>query len=164
MRLMAQSRRSVWRVGLLPAAGLLTAGVLAAGLWGLAPARTSLAQPAPVETDPARVSSVEAGRAFEARRSGVWLRAGGEVIRILPDDLEESRHQRFIIRLSNGQTLLVSHNIDLAPRVPLRRGEPVEVRGRYEWNSKGGLIHWTHLDPARKLPGGWIRHRGRTFR
>ncbi len=86
------------------------------------------------------------------------------MIRILPDDLVESRHQRFIIRLPNDQTLLISHNIDLAPRVPLRRGEPVEVRGRYEWNPKGGLIHWTHRDPSRKIPGGWIRYLGRTYR
>jgi hypothetical protein len=164
MRLIDQSRRRVWRFGLLTATGLL-----AAGLWWLAPAQVysveaALAQADPVEADPAQLSSAPARRAFEAKRSGVWLRAGGEVIRILPDDLDNSRHQRFIIRLPDGQTLLISHNIDLAPRVPLRRGEPVEVRGRYEWNPKGGLIHWTHLDPARKLPGGWIRHRGRTFR
>jgi len=86
------------------------------------------------------------------------------VLKILPDDLEGSRHQRFILRLSSGQKLLVAHNIDLAPRISsLRRGDKVEFSGEYEWNAKGGVIHWTHHDSTGRHIGGWLKHDGQTY-
>lgn len=88
----------------------------------------------------------------------------GTVIRILSDDSTGSRHQRFIVQLGSGQTLLISHNIDLAPRIEgLRTGDAVSFCGEYEPNAKGGVIHWTHRDPAGRHPAGWIRHNGRTY-
>ena len=66
--------------------------------------------------------------------------------------------------MSNGQTLLVAHNIDLAPRIEgLRTGDTVEFYGEYEWNPKGGVIHWTHHAPNNDHVGGWLRHAGRTY-
>ncbi|NNF15725.1 MAG: DUF3465 domain-containing protein [Gammaproteobacteria bacterium] len=103
------------------------------------------------------------GRAFTEQRSDVWVQASGEVIRTLADDNEGSRHQRFLIRLSNGITILIAHNIDLAPRIPLGRGDEVEFRGEYEWNDKGGVIHWTHHDPRGRKQGGWITHRQKKY-
>jgi Protein of unknown function (DUF3465) len=50
----------------------------------------------------------------------------------------------------------VVHNIDDAPRVPVRVGDELEVRGRYIWNEQGGEMHWTHHDPLGKLAGGYI--------
>ena len=102
--------------------------------------------------------------AFEQRRSDVQVQGHGEVIRILSDDNDGSRHQRFILSLGSGQTLLIAHNIDLAPRVgSLRVGDRVEFNGEYEWNSKGGVVHWTHHDPRGSHPDGWLKHRGRTY-
>ncbi len=86
------------------------------------------------------------------------------VIKILPDDLERSRHQRFILRLSNGQTLLIAHNIDIAPRINgLSGGDNVAFYGEYEWRAKGGVLHWTHHDPSGRHMGGWLRHHGITY-
>ena len=86
--------------------------------------------------------------AFNERLSGVQAEGNGTVIKILSDDNEGSRHQRFILKLQSGQTLLIAHNIDLAPRLSnLREGDTVAFNGEYEWNSKGGVIHWTHHDP-----------------
>jgi hypothetical protein len=102
--------------------------------------------------------------AFRARRSNVWVEAAGVVARTLPDDRSGLPHQRFVVRLEDGQTVLVSHNLDLAPRVPIAVGDPVAFRGEYEWNDLGGVIHWTHHDPAGRMPGGWIRVGGRTYR
>lgn len=93
---------------------------------------------------------------FETRRSGQMVTVEGIISRTLEDDKEGSRHQRFIVRLQSGRTLLVAHNIDLAPRVPLAQGDAVRVRGEYEWNERGGLLHWTHHDPDGDHPGGWI--------
>ena len=88
----------------------------------------------------------------------------GTVIRILPDDDDGDRHQRFLLRLQSGATLLVAHNIDIAPRVePLHEGDIVEYQGEFAWNPKGGVVHWTHHDPAGHHPSGWLRHDGRTF-
>ena len=88
----------------------------------------------------------------------------GIVERILRDDSSGSRHQRFLVRTATGVTVLIAHNIDLAPRVAsLREGDRVTFNGEYEWNDKGGVIHWTHHDPAGRHEGGWIRHAGKTY-
>lgn len=101
--------------------------------------------------------------AFRAERSGVMVESGGRVEKTLPDDNEGSRHQRFIVRLDSGRSLLVAHNIDLAKRVPLEEGDRVEFKGQYEWNDRGGVLHWTHHDPAGRHPGGWLEHEGRKY-
>jgi len=108
-------------------------------------------------------SAGEVLEAYENQRSGLWVGVSGEVVRIMKDDNLGSRHQRFILRLENGHTVLVSHNIDLAPRLPLQEGDQPELRGRYEWNHKGGVIHWTHHDPKGQLPGGWITLKGKKY-
>lgn len=106
----------------------------------------------------------QVAEAFQARQSGVPVDAAGRVERLLSDDLEGSRHQRFIVRIDGARTVLVAHNIDLAPRVPLTVGDSVALRGEYEWNAQGGVIHWTHRDPDGRRPGGWIRHGDRLYR
>jgi hypothetical protein len=104
-------------------------------------------------------------RLFRERQSGVVVEGVGSVEKLLPDDLDGSRHQRFILRLTSGSTLLVSHNIDLAPRIgSLRVGDEVHFRGQYEWNERGGVVHWTHHDPAGERPGGWLRHASKTYK
>lgn len=97
---------------------------------------------------------------FRDRVSDVMVTLTGMVSKNLTDDTEGSRHQRFIVRLASGRTVLIAHNIDLAPRVPLQQGDPITLRGEYEWNEKGGTIHWTHRDPKEWREGGWIEHNG----
>jgi hypothetical protein len=83
---------------------------------------------------------------------------------VLSDDNDGSRHQRFILRLATGESLLVAHNIDLAPRVTgLQVGDTVSFNGEYEWNERGGVIHWTHHDPRGSHVGGWVEHNGRRY-
>jgi len=81
----------------------------------------------------------------------------------LSDDREGYRHQRFILQLNHGDTLLIAHNIDLADRVPVGLGDRVEFRGMYEWNELGGLVHWTHHDPMGIEDGGWVRYRKKNY-
>jgi hypothetical protein len=103
-------------------------------------------------------------QAFEDRASGLEVEGAGTVGRLLADDEVGNGHQRFILRLESGQTLLVAHNIDLAPRISgLRVGDAVAFRGVYEWNPKGGTVHWTHHDPSGDHPAGWLRHGGRVY-
>ena len=97
-------------------------------------------------------------------RSGQQVEGRGTVTRVLSDDSDGSRHQRFILRIASGRTLLVAHNIDLAPRLPsLKTGDTVAFYGEYEWNDKGGVIHWTHRDPQGRHVAGWLEHDGRRY-
>lgn len=99
--------------------------------------------------------------AFERRQSDVQVEGQGVVVKILPDDRKGRRHQRFILKLDSGQTLLVAHNFDLAPRIaPLTKGDRVAFFGEYEWNAQGGVLHWTHHDPQGRHVGGWLEHKG----
>ena len=102
--------------------------------------------------------------AYENRKSDVQVSGSGVVIRNLPDDTSGSRHQKFILKLPSGKSLLIAHNIDLAPRInSLRKGDTVNFYGEYEWNSQGGVVHWTHHDPGGNHVGGWLKHNGTTY-
>ena len=102
--------------------------------------------------------------AFDQQRSDVQVLAEGRVKALLRDDNEGSRHQKFILSLDNGLTVLVAHNIDLAPRIEnLHKGDVVEFYGEYEFSQQGGVIHWTHLDPRNRHISGWLKHQGKTY-
>ncbi len=103
-------------------------------------------------------------RAFGKHDDGAWIDTQGIVVRVLADDHDDSPHQRFVIDTGARQTLLIAHNLDLAGRVPLGIGDRVRIRGVYEWNDLGGLVHWTHRDPMGAETGGYVRLRGRDYR
>lgn len=100
-------------------------------------------------------------RAYDDHESGVRVTLDATVDKLLPDDRDGSRHQRFLVRLPVGPRLLVAHNLDLAERAPVEPGMPLRLRGQYEWNERGGVLHWTHRDPDGRHPGGWIEVDGR---
>lgn len=103
--------------------------------------------------------------AVHKRLKNVQVSGSGKVSRILSDDNYGNRHQRFILRLSPKQTILIAHNIDLAPRInKLKSGDVVEFYGEFEWNSKGGVVHWTHHDPNGNHKDGWLKHNGRIYK
>ena len=123
---------------------------------------------APV-TVPASTSTKQAASAgfhggYQERHHQRQISDSGQVIKLLKDDNKGSRHQRFLLRLSNGQTLLVAHNIDLAPYLrQLKVGDTVMFAGEYIWNDKGGVLHWTHHDPKGRHAGGWLKHNGQLY-
>ncbi len=99
---------------------------------------------------------------YKNKRSGQMVEFKGQVERILSDDNEGSRHQRFIVE-SQGITVLVAHNIDLAKRVPVKVDDQLIIFGQYEWNEQGGVIHWTHYDPQGQHENGWIKHKNKSY-
>jgi Protein of unknown function (DUF3465) len=102
--------------------------------------------------------------ALRNHQSHVEVCGRGVVARVLRDDLQGSRHQRFIVRVPSGQTILVAYNIDIAPRIEgLRTGASLEFAGEYEWNGQGGVVHWTHHDPGGRHAAGWLKYEGRTY-
>lgn len=100
---------------------------------------------------------------IEGEISGEMVTLEAEIVKVLPDDNDGSRHQRLLLALESGGTVLISHNIDLAPRVPAEEGDVIVVRGQYEWNEKGGVVHWTHHDPKGWREGGWIELDGERY-
>ena len=116
-----------------------------------------------VKTAQSRVGLNQLMEAFKNHQSKLWLEVDGTISRILKDDLKGDRHQKFILKLANGHTVLVAHNIDLATKVPLKQNDSVLIRARYEWSKQGGVLHWTHRDPRMHIEGGWIQHKGKKY-
>lgn len=148
---------------------ILTVAILFAVIWGVE-RWSHVDSSGPAQSAPVAPSSESLPESPPPARSEGELRAGaqfegeGTVVRVLSDDNRGSRHQRFIVRLASGRTLLIAHNIDLAPRVEgLEAGETVAFSGEFEDNDKGGVVHWTHQDPAGRHVAGWIRYRGRVY-
>lgn len=109
------------------------------------------------------ISNVSIERAFAAKQSDVQVSGYGVAIKLLADDNKGSRHQKFLVRINSKQTLLFAHNIDLAPRVPLKIGDEISFNGEYVYNPKGGIIHWTHHAPQGDHEGGWIMLDGQKY-
>ena len=135
-----------------------------------APAESTSKQPATeIKTSTAgfeanNLSNDALVNAYKSKRSQVWVEGIGVVKKLLADDNKGSRHQKFLVTINAEQTLLFSHNIDLAPRVDdLNVGDIVEFKGEYVYNPKGGVMHWTHHDPDGNKQGGWIKHHGKTY-
>ena len=103
-------------------------------------------------------------RVYGVSDTGTWIEGTGVVRRLLPDDNDGARHQRVVLDLRNGQTVLLAHNLDLAERIPLGLGDRVRFRGVYEWNELGGLLHWTHHDPLGIQEGGFVLYRRKRYR
>lgn len=137
---------------------LIAALIAGAYLW------FSEANHADVSSAAGETRSLSGPSSFDRGDSNRQVQGEGVVVKILPDDNKGSRHQKFILELSSGQTILVTHNIDLAPRMSsISPGDTVAFNGEYEWNEKGGVVHWTHHDPDGRHEGGWLEAAGRTY-
>lgn len=105
---------------------------------------------------------------FRQQRSDVVVTASGRVVKVLPDDLDDSdgsgQHQRFLVELldRDATTVKVAHNLKFG-RVPAREGTIVSFRGEYEFTEQGGTIHWTHHDPKKWHEDGWIEIDGKKY-
>jgi hypothetical protein len=145
---------------LLVAAALFAGIMLFTGQHGA----TSSQAPPPVSDQAGGKSEALVADALSRRDSNQQISGQGIVVKLLADDTNGSKHQKFIVRLSSGQTILIAHNIDLAPRISsLRVGDTIAFYGEYEWNEKGGVLHWTHRDPNGSHVAGWLQHQGRRY-
>lgn len=115
----------------------------------------SLAQPA---LDDAAVVALQAEQARK-----VVTTCTARIKKLLPDDRKGSKHQRFLLELSNGTTVLVAHNIDMAPYVPAQAGDIVTVHGEFIWNQRGGVLHWTHHSDTPRHESGYIDFAGNRY-
>jgi hypothetical protein len=144
-------------------AAILACALLIVTVAGCAPATTSGPTVSAVSAEAGAGDAVFA-KALADHTSGLEVEGEGTVQKVLSDDSSGDRHQRFIVELASGQTLLITHNIDVAPRVEgVRAGDRVTFKGEYVWNAQGGLVHWTHRDPDGGHVDGWIKAGGKTY-
>jgi len=101
--------------------------------------------------------------AQQQRAHNMEVTVTATVRKMLPDDTEGLPHQRFLLELANGSTVLVAHNTGEAPRVPIEAGELVTVHGEFIWNKKGGVLHWTHHCDNGSHEGGYIDYQGKRY-
>jgi hypothetical protein len=158
---------------LKPLAAIAVIALLALPLLGRSSSKPAPTNPVPAQEQTVRVkehvapstpSSGVIEQAFRNHSSALPVTETGTVAKILADDTEGSRHQRFIVRLASGHTILIAHNIDIAPRVAgLREGDQVTFSGNYEWKPQGGVVHWTHHDPSGRHAAGYIFHNDRNY-
>ena len=72
-------------------------------------------------------------------------------------------HEAFDVATPQGRCEVVD-NVALAPRIAVRPGDRIEVRGELVRDpGREPVIHWTHHDPAHRHPDGFIRFRGRVY-
>lgn len=142
-----------WHVRSPIAPTLLAVALLAAAVWYLrsSPHGESVAS--------AR-KFIDAGCAapyglFIRHESGQWITVAGRFDRRYPDANGRLTHQRFVMSCANGLHLLVVNDVSIGMRVPFVRLARVVVRGQYEWDSQGGLLHFTHRSDSGGV-GGWI--------
>jgi hypothetical protein len=155
-------RKLIAFVGLL---GVIYALALQHGVFDRAAAPSlSEAQAQAGQLSPQRCDDNALASAYRNHESRVEVCGHAILAKVLKDDTQGARHQRIIVRLPSGQTVLIAYNFDIAPRIEgLRVGSPIEFTGEYEWNGQGGVVHWTHRDPGGHHPAGWIRYGGRQY-
>ena len=88
-----------------------------------------------------------------------WVEGRGTVKKVLPDDTYPPCHQRLLVADPTGRTILIANNIDKWERLKdVEQGDEVLFRGEFIDNERGGVVHWTHPDPAGRKPGGggWL--------
>jgi hypothetical protein len=72
-------------------------------------------------------------------------------------------HEAFNVATTDGPVEIVD-NVKIGPRVPVTVGDCVEVRGEMVHDpGKIPIVHWTHHDPQRTHPDGFIRLDGATY-
>ena len=131
------------------------------------PAGNSSSAPQTDSTPVTTSASMDAGaitEAFGAQRNLPQVQGNGTVTKVLKDDTKGSQHQKFLLKVSDNITILIAHNIDLAPRVvDINEGDEIGFKGEYIYTPKGGTVHWTHKDPRGHHEAGYLKHNGKTY-
>jgi hypothetical protein len=109
------------------------------------------------------VSGDQLDELYKQEKNLVWVEGTGKVIRVLSDDTDGSKHQRFTMANSDGHEVMVAHNIDLSPRAPVKEGDTIAYRGEYIWTDRGGKVHFTHKPQYGNFNGGWIEVGGKRY-
>ncbi len=74
------------------------------------------------------------------------------------------QHEQFDVRRDGGELFRVIDNVSIAPRVPVRPGDRVTVKGELVHDrGKPPIVHFTHHDPWGPHEAGFIETGGRRY-
>lgn len=100
-------------------------------------------------------------RAMNGHKNVNFVEGAGMVVtRLLPDDNSGLKHQKWMVRLSDGREMEAVYNSDMCPRVPVKVGDVVSMGGMFLWLGHNGMIHWLHHDPRGNRPDGYVELNG----
>jgi hypothetical protein len=103
---------------------------------------------------------------YSSGSSGVEVIGQGTVLAVLGTQNGPSgEHEGFLLKLNEQCDLLlrVETNVDITGPVPVQAGEIVTVKGQFEDDPSGGVIHWTHHDPRGRHVGGYVDIGGKLY-
>lgn len=116
------------------------------------------------ERSPGNEDDSEIVRAVVNRRRVDFVEGRGMVvIRTLADDTNGLRHQKWVVQLSNGSSMMAVYNLDMCERVALKVGDHVAMGGQFVWTNQGALLHWLHYDPRKTRPDGYVEVNGKVY-
>lgn len=98
-------------------------------------------------------------RAFAQHASGVEVTVGGTVTGLLGTRTGPSGpHEGFFLYVDGGcdANVRVETNVAFTGPIPLHAGERVVVKGEYEYDGLGGVVHFTHREREGHHPGGFV--------
>ena len=86
-------------------------------------------------------------------------------IRSGKEQTEYYEHNQALFLTSSFMWENAQHAADLFSKKikGLKKGDKVAFYGEYEWSEQGGVIHWTHHDPAGRHEDGWLKHGGQIY-
>jgi hypothetical protein len=74
-----------------------------------------------------------------------------------------AEHESFVAQTAQGKVDVID-NVALAPPVPVRAGDRIEIRGELVHDpGRIPVVHWTHHDPSGEHADGFIRLRGKQY-
>ncbi len=143
-----------------PLTAIVTALALGAALTGCG------TSPFALSADSASTLSADSkSSANKPQRQIDFVTIQGTISELLPDDTQGNPHQLFRLKATvKGKQVTVqcAHNTALAPYVPLKVGDAVEIKGEFIDESPYDIIHWTHYNP-RGGEGGYISLNGKKY-
>ena len=74
-------------------------------------------------------------------------------------------HEGFLLKLTGGCDLMVrvETNVGITGPLPLHPGETATVKGVFDDDADGGVIHWTHHDPSGRHIAGYVEAGGKIY-
>jgi len=103
---------------------------------------------------------------YASGRSGVEVIGQGTVLAVIGTHAGPSgEHEGFLVKLERQCDLLlrIEANVGITGSIPLHEGETVTVKGQFEDDPTGGMIHWTHHDPAGRHVAGYVIAGGKIY-